>query len=158
MKLLFVIALICLVASFLADKKKTWTGVLKGLKIFLNLLPAILSVLILVSVFLFVVPNETLVQFLGEDSGFMGYIIAAMIGSIALIPGFIAYPLAGLLVKNGVSYPVIAVFITTLLMVGILTLPIEIKYFGTRPAILRNVLYFIGAIIIGGAIGLAYSV
>lgn len=158
MKLLLFIALVCLVASFIADKNKTWKGVARGLKMFLNLLPVILSVLILVSIFLFFLPNETIVHYLGNDAGFMGYVIAALIGSIALIPGFIAYPLAGILLKNGVSYQIIAVFITTLMMVGILTLPIEIKYFGLRTAILRNVLYFIGAIIIGGAIGLIYSI
>lgn len=158
MKLLLLIALVCLVASFIVDRKKTLTGILKGLKMFLNIMPTILSVLILVSILLFFLPNETIVHYLGADAGPMGYIIAALIGSIALIPGFIAYPLAGMLLKNGVSYPVIAVFITTLLMVGILTLPIEIKYFGMRIAILRNILYFIGAILIGSAIGLIYSV
>ncbi|OFX26030.1 MAG: hypothetical protein A2041_08450 [Bacteroidetes bacterium GWA2_31_9b] len=51
------------------------------------------------------------------------------------------------------SYPIIGVFITTLMMVGILTLPLEIKYFGARVAVLRNILYFIGAIVIGIVIG-----
>jgi len=158
MKLLLVIAFVCLLASFIADRNKTWIGVIKGLKMFLNLLPAILSVLILVSIFLFFLPNQTLVHYLGKESGIMGYVIAALLGSISLIPGFIAYPLAGILLKNGVSYPVIAVFITTLMMVGILTLPIEIKYFGVRTAIMRNILYFIGALFIGGVIGLIYSI
>jgi len=158
MKLLLVIALVCLLASLIADRNKTWAGVAKGLKMFLNLLPAILSVLILVSIFLFFLPNETLVHYLGKESGIMGYVIAALLGSISLIPGFIAYPLAGILLKNGVSYPVIAVFITTLMMVGILTLPIEIKYFGARTAILRNILYFLGALFIGGVIGIFYSI
>ena len=67
---------------------------------------------------------------------------------------FFAYPLAGILVKSGVSYSVIAVFITTLMMVGILTLPLEAKYFGLKTAIIRNALYFVGAIIIGLIIGL----
>ncbi|MGB9696549.1 MAG: permease [Ignavibacteria bacterium] len=125
---------------------------------FLNLLPVILVVLILVSIFLFFLPNEIIVLYLGNDAGFIGYLIAAIIGSIALIPGFIAYPLAGILLKNGVSYPVIATFITTLMMVGVLTLPIEIKYFGVRTAILRNVLYFVGTIFIGIFIGLFYNI
>ena len=129
----------------------------KGLKMFLNLLPVILSVIILVSIVLSFLPNEIIVQYLGKDGGFLAYVFAALLGSIALIPGFIAYPLAGILVKNGVSYPVIAVFITTLMMVGILTLPIEIKYFGLKTAVLRNLLYFVGAIIIGIVIGLVYS-
>ena len=155
--ILSIITGVCLITSFIADVKKTWIGIRKALKMFLNILPAILAVLILVSIFLFFLPNETLERYLGKDAGFMGYLIAALIGSVALIPGFIAYPLAGILVKNGVGYPVIAVFITTLMMVGVLTLPIEIKYFGVRTAILRNVLYFFGAIIIGAAIGLIYS-
>ncbi len=69
-------------------------------------------------------------------TGFSGYFFAGIIGSVALIPCVITYPLAGLLVKNGVSYPVIAVFITTLMMVGILTFPIEMKYFGFKTTLI----------------------
>ena len=81
-----------------------------------------------------------------------------MLGSISLIPGFIAYPLSGVLIKNGVSYPVIAVFITTLMMVGVLTLPLERKYFGWKVAIMRNLLSLIGALAIGITIGFLWSV
>ena len=35
-----------------------------------------------------------------------------------------------MLIQNGVSYSVIAVFITTLTMVGIITIPMEARYFG----------------------------
>jgi len=158
MTILLIITGICLIISYIADRNKTWKGIKKGLKMFLNILPVIFSVIILISVVLSLLPNELIVHYLGKDAGFMGYVFGALIGSIALIPGFIAYPLAGILVKNGVSYPVIAVFITTLMMVGILTLPIEIKYFGVKTAVLRNVLYFIGALLIGIIIGLIYSI
>jgi uncharacterized membrane protein YraQ (UPF0718 family) len=104
-------------------------------------------------VFLAVVPQETLVKYLGKESGVVGMVIAALLGSIALIPGFIAYPLGAMLLDNGVSYQVIAVFITTLMMVGILTLPIEIKYFGVRVSLLRNALSFVGALLIGLIMG-----
>jgi uncharacterized membrane protein YraQ (UPF0718 family) len=79
---------------------------------------------------------------------------AALVGSISLIPGFVAFPMAGILVSRGVSYTVVAVFITSLMMVGIITLPLEIKYFGKRAAIMRNALSFFGAIIVGLMIGL----
>lgn len=121
-----------------------------------RILPSILSVLILVSVVLYFLPNEVIVRYLGEESGFSGYVLAALGGSVALIPGFIAYPLAGLLVRTGVSYPVIAVFITTLMMVGVLTLPVEIRYFGVKASLLRNALYFLAALIIGTLIGVFY--
>lgn len=157
MTILLIIAGLCLVVSFIADGKKTWFGIKKGLKMFLNISPIIISVLILVSIVLFLLPNEIIVKFLGKDSGISGYFFSAIIGSIALIPGFVAYPLAGLLVKTGVSYSVIAIFITTLMMVGILTLPIEMKFFGFKTVLIRNGLYFVGALIIGVFIGIIYN-
>ncbi|MGZ2369603.1 hypothetical protein ACXR6G_07435 [Ancylomarina sp. YFZ004] len=156
MEILTIIAVIAIIASLIADRRKTWIGIKKGLVMFVKILPSIVSVLILVSVLLHLLPNELIVEYLGEDAGFTGYVFAAIAGSIALIPGFIAYPLAGILVKTGVSYPVIAVFITTLMMVGILTLPVEIKYFGIRISLIRNILYFFGALIVGFLIGLFY--
>ena len=58
-----------------------------------------------------------------------------------------------MLLRNGVSYAVIAVFITTLMMVGVLTLPIEIKYFGVKVSVLRNGLSLLGALLIGVIMG-----
>lgn len=121
---------------------------------FLGILPMVFNVLILVSIFLYLVPKETISNLLGKNSGILGIGIAAVLGSVALIPMFITYPLAALLLKSGVSYQVLAVFITTLLMVGVLTLPIEVKYFGLKVSIIRNTLSFIGALVIGLVIGL----
>ena len=42
----------------------------------------------------------------------------------------------------------VATFMTTLMMVGVVTLPLEIKYFGRNVAIVRNVLNFFAAIVI----------
>lgn len=116
---------------------------------FLNLLPLLLLMLALISVVLFLIPNETLIHYMGKGSGIEGWAIAALLGSVALIPGFIAYPLCGILIKSGVAYTTIAVFITTLTMVGIVTLPLEAKFFGWKTSIIRNTLSFIAALLIG---------
>ena len=116
---------------------------------FLNLLPLLLLMLALISVVLFLIPNETLIRYMGKGSGIEGRAIAALLGSVALIPGFIAYPLCGILIKSGVAYTTIAVFITTLTMVGIVTLPLEAKFFGWKTSIIRNTLSFIAALLIG---------
>ena len=47
----------------------------------------------------------------------------------------------------------VATFMTTLMMVGVVTLPLEIKYFGKHVAIARNALNFAAAIIIGLVVG-----
>jgi uncharacterized membrane protein YraQ (UPF0718 family) len=154
MIVLIALTVICVILSLIFNKQKTKMGFKNGMTMFLNLLPVILVLIIVISVALFLLPNEMIVHYLGKGAGSLSYVIAALIGSIALIPGFIAYPLSGILVKSGVNYSVIAVFITTLMMVGILTLPLEAKYFGLKTAIIRNSLYFVGALIIGLIIGL----
>lgn len=128
MKLLIIFTSGCLIFSLIANRNKTWNGIRKGLTMFLKLLPVLIIMLALVSVALFLIPNETLVKYMGEGSGIKGWVTAALIGSVALIPGFIAYPLCGILIDNGVAYSVIAVFITTLMMTGFLTLPVEVKF------------------------------
>jgi hypothetical protein len=43
------------------------------------------------------------------------------------------------------------------MMVGVVTLPIERKFFGWRVAITRNILSFIGALIIGAGMALIWG-
>jgi len=153
MKLLSIFTAVCLIASLIANPQKTWIGIKKGLATFLKLLPALISVLALVSLVLFLLPEETLVKYMGEGSGIKGWIIAALFGSVALIPGFIAYPLCGILVKTGVAYSVIAVFITTLMMTGFLTLPVEARFFGWKVSVIRNLVSLAAALLIGLVMG-----
>ncbi len=150
---LIIFTLITTVVLLVLDYKKTITGLKKGIKMFLGILPDIFKILIFISIIFYLIPSETLAHLIGKESGFIGKGIAALLGSISLIPGFIAYPLSGALLTKGVDYDVIAIFITTLMMVGIITFPLEAKYFGVKVAILRNVLSFIGAIIIGLLVG-----
>lgn len=144
--------------SFALDREKTILGIRKGIRMFTGILPSIVTVLILVSLLLYLIPRETILRVLGKDAGIVTKMMAAIIGSLSLIPGFIAYPVCSILVKSGVSYQVIAVFITTLMMVGIVTLPVESRYFGAKAALLRNALSFAAAVIIGSFIGLMWGV
>lgn len=153
MKFLIIFILICLGASILADKKKTWTGIKIGIVMFFRLLPALLLMLALVSIVLFFISQETLIKYMGEGSGISGWMIAAIFGSVAPIPGFIAYPLCGILVKNGVAYSIIAVFITTLMMTGFITLPVEAKFFGWKISLIRNFISLAAALLIGLIMG-----
>jgi uncharacterized membrane protein YraQ (UPF0718 family) len=142
------------VVSLAFDRKKTLAGFKKGWNMFKNVLLPFLSILIVVAVVLFLIPPDIINRYLGENSGVLGFSIAALVGSITLIPGFISYPIAAGLIEQGASYAVVATFMTTLMMVGIITLPLEIKYLGQRAAIMRNALNFVAAIIIGLVIGL----
>ena len=147
MEALLAITAVALLASLVADRRKTLMGVRRGLRMFVGLLPTLVAVLAAVSLLMAAVRPATLERLLG-GGGPLPFLAALVVGSIALIPGFIAFPLAGLLKDHGASTAVLAAFITTLLMVGVVTLPIEIRFFGRRIAVLRNLLSFAGAAVV----------
>jgi len=142
-----------LLASFIADRKKTKQALMKAWKAFENILPQFLAVLIIIGLALAVLTPAQISRFLGADSGLLGILAALMIGGITLIPGFVAFPLAAALLKNGAGYAQIAAFVSALMMVGVVTLPMEFKVFGRKAAILRNALAmafsFLVALIMG---------
>ena len=148
---ILVSCLLCL--SFVKDKGKTHRALKKAWKSFENIMPQFLSILFIIGIMLAVLDPQTIYMLLGKDSGLRGMTIAAVIGSITLIPGFVAFPLAAALLKAGAGYGQITMFITTLMMVGVVTLPVEIQFFGRATAIKRNVLALVFAVVISFVIG-----
>lgn len=144
---------VLLVISFVKNSKKTKMALKKAWKAFENILPQFLSILLIIGMMLAVLSPEVISGLIGGQSGWLGMVLAAVIGSITLIPGFVAFPLASALLENGAGFMQIAVFISTLMMVGIVTMPVEIKYFGKKATILRNALAFAFSFIVAAAIG-----
>jgi uncharacterized membrane protein YraQ (UPF0718 family) len=70
-----------------------------------------------------------------------------------LIPALISFPLAASLLRSGATVTTIAAFITTLVMVGFVTAPMEVKALGRKFTLLRNGLSFVAALIIAGLMG-----
>ncbi len=148
------LAIVLLLLSFIKDKKKTKMALKKAWKAFENILPEFLVVILLVGFLLAILNPETISKIIGAESGWFGVILAGIIGSITLIPGFVAFPTAAILLENGAGYMQIAAFISTLMMVGIVTIPVEIKYFGKKISILRNVLAFFFSFLVALIIGM----
>lgn len=135
---LYLLAFLFLIISYLKDRKKTRMALLKAWKSFSSLLPEILSVMILAGIILAILSPETISKLIGSESGIFGIVLSLIAGSITLIPGFVAFPLGAALLDGGAGYAQIAAFVSSLMAVGVVTLPLEIKYFNKRTAILRN--------------------
>lgn len=150
---LYAITIFLLLISYKNDKKKTKMAIKKAWKAFENILPEFLGVIILVGILLSVLNPDVISRIIGKESGFLGVIISAIVGSITLIPGFVAFPTAALLLQSGAGYTQIAAFISTLMMVGIVTMPVEIKYFGRKITIYRNILAFLFSFLVAFIIG-----
>lgn len=151
--ILYAIAITLLIISFAGDRKKTKMALMKAWKSFANLLPQVIGIMVFVGISLAVLSPASISKLIGTESGLLGITIAAVAGSFTLIPGFVAFPLAAALLKGGAGYPQIAALVSTLMGVGIITLPAEIKYFSKSTAILRNGLAFAVAMIFTLVIG-----
>ena len=88
---------LALVISFVANREKTLQAVKIAVRSFVNILPAFLVMLILVSIVLFLVPDEFIARYLGSGNKFTGVLFASFIGSVTLMPGFIVFSLCGIL-------------------------------------------------------------
>ena len=151
--ILYALAITGLAISFFKDKQKTKAALMKAWKSFENILPQILTIFLVIGFALAIFPPETIRKLLGSGSGFLGILAAALIGSITLMPGFVAFPLAAALLKSGAGYMQLAAFVSTLMMVGVVTLPIEIKYFGRKLALRRNALALVFSVVLSLIMG-----
>lgn len=154
---LYVVTVVLLIISYYNDKKKTKMALKKAWKAFENILPEFLVVILLVGVLLAVVNPDVISKIIGSDSGWVGVILAAIVGSITLIPGFVAFPTAAMLLQGGAGYMQIGAFVSTLMMVGVVTMPVEIKYFGKKITIYRNILAFLFSFVVAYIIGLVVT-
>jgi uncharacterized membrane protein YraQ (UPF0718 family) len=116
-------------------------------------MPQFLTILAFLGMVLALLSPDVISHLLGQKAGWQGMIIASIIGSITLMPAFIAFPIAAMLLKNGAGLAQIAVFISTLMMVGIVTLPMEMKYFGKKISIMRNIFAYLFSFMVALVIG-----
>ena len=146
-----------LLISFIANRGKTLKAVKISIGKFIKIFPTFIAMLILVSIILFLFPDEVISSYLNNSSKFISVLLASFIGSITLMPGFVAFPLCGILLTKGVSYMVLSAFTTTLMMVGVITFPIEKEYFGVKVTIIRNIISFFIALIIAIITGILFG-
>ena len=155
--LLYGLALLGLGLSFFKDRGKTKMALKKAWKALEGILPQLLGIILLVGIMLAFFNADTISEIIGFRSGWWGVVLSAVVGAITLIPAFIAFPVADLLLKNGAGYMQIGAFVSSLMMVGVVTIPLEIKHFGKKATLLRNILAFLFsflvALIIGKVVG-----
>lgn len=140
--------------SFVKDRKKTRQSLKKAVKAIEHILPEFLVVILLVGVLLALMDPQFINSLIGVDSGVWGVILALLVGSVTLIPGFVAFPTAAMLLQGGAGYMQIGAFVSSLMMVGVVTFPVEKRYFGLRLTVQRNLLALLFSIVVALGIGL----
>jgi uncharacterized membrane protein YraQ (UPF0718 family) len=155
--MLLIITAVITAVSFLFDRKKTVIGIKKGLGKFIKIIPVLLLMLVLASFALAFLPQDIFARFLGGENPWLAALMGLAGGSVAVMPGFIAFPLGGILRDQGVLYMVIAAFTSSLMMVGIVTFPVEKQFFGIRFALYRNFSGLVVSALVALTMGLAFG-
>ena len=142
-----------LLISLVVSRKKTLLALKKAWKSFEKILPELIAIMLFVGLLIALLDPGTISALLGDNSGVLGLLIASVVGSITLIPGFVAFPMAAMLLNYCAGITQIALFISTLMMVGVVTFPVERKYFGTKLTVLRNAFAFAFSFVVAGLMG-----
>lgn len=145
--------LLFLWVSFIKDKAKTKQALKTAFAMGRGMLFSILSIIFAIGLLLTALPPATIAEFVSSQSAVWATVLAALFGTVTLVPAFIAFPLVGTLVGAGVSVVPSVAFLTTLTMVGVVTFPLETREFGMKFTLVRNSLSFAFAIAIALLMG-----
>ncbi len=143
------LAIILLAISSFKDWQKTRLALKVSVKTFSSLFPLLLFVFVLMGLSQAYVSRETIVAILGSSNALKGILLGAAIGCVALIAPPAIFPVGSYLHQNGAHYGAVAALIITAILIGVTTLPVEIRTFGWRFTLARNVITFLLAIVIG---------
>ncbi len=116
-----------------------------SLREMMMILPPVFILLGLLDVW---VPRETIIRLMGEGSGVKGIILAFIIGSAAAGPLYAAFPVAAVLMKKGVRFTNILIFIGAWSTTKIPMFLFEMASLGSLFAITRLLVNIPGIIII----------
>jgi uncharacterized membrane protein YraQ (UPF0718 family) len=144
--LLVVLAMLIIISAFNQPFGVAVADItLAQLKEMLLVIPPIFILLGLLDIW---VPKETMVKYMGEQSGIKGIILAFLIGSAAAGPLYGAFPVAAVFMKKGMKFTNILIFIGAWSTTKIPMLLFEIASLGAHFALTRLLIDIVGIVII----------
>ena len=151
--ILYGLAIALFIISYIKDKSKTKIALKKAFKSFENIMPQFLAIIIIVGIVLSILDTDTISKLIGSESGFLGVFLSSAVGSIVLMPTFVAFSTADSLLKSGAGYAQVAALVSTLTLVGVMTFTLESQYIGKKAAFYRNFIAFLFSFIVAFFIG-----
>lgn len=142
-------SVLMILAFYQGGIQTVYTGILLGIKTFVNVLPLLLLAIIVAGLIQVVVSRQTIVKWLGKESGFRGIFIAGIGG--ALIPGgpYGYYPLIASLLVSGAELSAVLTFAIAKSLWDLSRLTMEIALLGPKVTFVRYSITFMFPIIVG---------
>ncbi len=146
--IVFIVVLIILGLTFIYDKGlglKAVDTIKFSFKEMMMVLPPIFILLGLLDVW---VPKDTMVKFMGEDSGIVGILLSFFLGSAAAGPLYGAFPVAAIFMKKGVKFTNILIFLGAWSTTKLPMLLFEVASMGIKFTVTRFITNIFGILII----------
>lgn len=112
----------------------------------LSVLPAIMILLGLLDVW---VPKEYFIKYMGSNSGVIGITLTFLIAFFSAGPMYAAFPFTAVLIKKGVKFSNIIIFLNAWCVTKFSTLLFEISALGSDFTLIRLIIDIPGTIIMG---------
>ena len=119
----------------------TWAYVLE----MLSVVPPIFILMGLMDVW---IPKETMMKYMGKSAGCRGGFFAFLLGAFSSGPLYAAFPMAGMLIKKGVSLTNVFLFLGAWSTAKIPMMLFEVTQLGSKFAGIRFVLSMLGIVIL----------
>lgn len=146
----FFIAALCITIIITLINKgigfKAFSLASSSFKQMLSVLPPIMLLLGLMDVW---VPREKMMKYMGENSGVLGITLAIVIGSLAAGPMYAAFPFAAMLLRKGVKFSNLIIFMNAWCVTKIPTVMFELTSLGYKFTLVRLAVNLPGIILMG---------
>lgn len=137
--LFFILTLAITVIIFILDKESGKSVLTIAESSFIQMIMVLPPIMLLLGLMDVWVPRETMMKFMGNNSGVVGVLLAIALGSVAAGPLYAAFPITGVFIKKGVKFSNIMIFIGAWCTTKIPTLFFELSALGARYTFTRMI-------------------
>lgn len=145
----FFISLLCLMLIFIFNKDIGASAITSARSSFLQMLSVLPPIMLLLGLMDVWIPREILMKYMGDNSGFKGIFLALLLGSLAAGPMYAAFPFTAVLLKKGVRFSNVIIFMNAWCVTKISTLLFEVSALGFKFTLARFLIDLPSVILLG---------
>lgn len=145
----FFISLLCLMLIFIFNKDIGASAITSARSSFLQMLSVLPPIMLLLGLMDVWIPREILMKYMGDNSGFKGIFLALLLGSFAAGPMYAAFPFTAVLLKKGVRFSNVIIFMNAWCVTKISTLLFEVSALGFKFTLARFLIDLPSVILLG---------
>jgi uncharacterized membrane protein YraQ (UPF0718 family) len=145
------LALTAAAIVYVRDGQAHFLGILhEDLWLLAEVLPKVVAGCLIAVFLTFLLPREAVARWVGEESGFLGLVIASALGAISPGGPFTIYPIAGAFFIMGADIGAVVAFVTSWSLLGFTrALVWEMAFFGPHFVLWRMVLSLLLPLVAG---------